>query len=159
MVMKQLRQIWSPLATMMILRWRLNLLTYPFGMTKIHSCHPMWPNLISAIGWWLNSIATQLWWSKTFQSPHVGGDWKKISYHALMVTERFSITSHVGTKRFSTTTMCFPTPHPPCFVIFPSLLPPFDGDWNLFDYHLMWSPHKKMKLLMGTHWELEWNML
>ncbi len=34
-----------------------------------------------------------------------------------------------------------------------------NGDRNPFSHHLVWSPHKKMGLPIGTHWELEWNML
>ncbi len=103
-----------------------------------------WPNLVVVVGWQPNLVTMQLWnknflvithmwWWKTFWSP-----------------------PHVATTPFDRHNVF---PLPPTLCSFLSSLSPFNGDWNLFNCHVVWSLHKKMGVLMGTHWEFEGNML
>jgi hypothetical protein len=69
----------------------------------------------------------------------------KFNHHVTMMTKNLSVT-----------TMSFPPPTP---IFYPFFTHPPNDDQNPFGHHLVRSLHKKMGLLMATHWEVEWNML
>ncbi len=80
-----------PSITMTILKWRPNLLTYPFGTTGIHSCHSM-VTKFNQCYWMVTEFNHHMiMMIKNLLIADVGGDRKFFCHHASMVTERFSV--------------------------------------------------------------------
>jgi hypothetical protein len=105
--------------------------------------------------------------------PH--GDRKTFGHHLhveIVATERlggwggrkrkvFGCHTPMVIENLSVTTIVFRSPPPtrPIFSFLHSPPPPLDGNWNLFNHHVVWSLNEKLGVLMGTHWELFGNML